>query len=880
MRFQLKCCGKEAPLGVDRRKVRLSFSMEDGPGITGYAITVWEKVSGETVCTLEGTPLDPMTRWVDPSVLRDRTGYCWQVIAQTPEGERIASRQGYFETGICVWQGTWITGVAQEGRVLEFERVFRLDAPVKKARLYICGLGYFIPQLNGSAVEDAFFIPPVTDYVPRPHVDHTHAGQGHRITYYTYDVTGLLRQGENCLRAEVAGGYFSNQEKVDYEPQPNFSFGPPCLIYELHMEDSRGNVRRIVSDAHTSVRGTNTVSQLYSGEAVDFTQPPEPWRPAGTVPMAPTVMTSPDCADDRVQRRLSPVKSWQTPEGTVFDFGVNHTGGLAMTVRSSEERELTIRFAEVLRSDGSLNYETAAWHGKHLYSGQKKHIYQQSTYRLKQGIQQIAPKFSWCCYRYALIPRDPAIHIEALSSLFIHMDLEPDGEFHCSEALLERINGVFLQTLRCNLHSGLLTDCPHREKLPYTGDGKLVMKPVCYNLDAVDFYYKWFRDILDAQTDQGLIPNSAPYFGGGGGYAWGNAVCTVSKLLYCYTGDLQVARAGYAAIQKWIGYCKSKSDENHIIRSNSHTWMLGDWLAPDVVCSNVYYISTVCYLQAVKTALFFAQIIDPDNCGKWQQLCRDITDGINRVFFDEQRCSYGNGVQGENMLALAEGIVPEAYQSRMRDALYLHYAEETDGHLDTGIVLTPVLLDYLTGHGYRDLAWRLMTAKTYPSYYHLMEGDTTLSEHWSKKWPDFYCGAPGNSRLVRGGGDLSHCHPMYGSVAAWLYESVAGLDMSSLYQRIIHVRPCFMDRLSWARAAKKTAFGQVRVEWSNEADRVCLKLDIPQGLRAVCHFPAVCKSLWNTQSGECHCPTPDGFFDFTLTSGQWLLTDSHTDGKP
>ncbi len=106
-----------------------------------------------------------------------------------------------------------------------------------------------------------------------------------------------------------------------------------------------------------------------------------------------------------------------------------------------------------------------------------------------------------------------------------------------------------------------------------------------------------------------------------------------------------------------------------------------------------------------------------------------------------------------------------------------------------------------------------------------MEDDTTFSEHWSKKWPDFYFGEAGNSRLVKGGGDLSHCHPMYGSVIAWLYERVAGLDISCLYKRIIHIRPAFMDCLSWAKAHKETALGKVSVAWEKNEKAVSLKLD-------------------------------------------------------
>lgn len=872
---ELKCCGKKNPLGVDKQNIRLSFALDGSLEITRCQISVWHSETGKTVFCREQPPEEGFTCRVDANCVQEKTQYRWNVTAYLADGNLRVSETASFETGLDLWQGKWITGDAEEGRVLAFSKEITLENAPKKARLYICGLGYFAAQLNGGALDESYFIPPVTNYTRREELllEGSHISTGYRVTYYTYDVTDRLAKGSNSLYVEVAGGYYNNREKYQYEPQPDVSYGEPRLIYELHIEDEAGCTQRIISDAGTSVRGTNAVSRLYSGDRIDFTHIPEPWKEARIIPAPDGHMTSPSCQEDRLQQVIPPVKIWETPEGTVYDFGVNHTGGLALTVYAPEETTLTVRFAEVLNPDGTLNYETAAWGGKHVQTDETKQIYQQNAYRLKPGRQEIAPKFSWFCYRYALIPANTAVKIEKINSLFIYMDARQDGAFSCSEELLNRINDTFLQTLRSNMHSGLVMDCPHRERLPYTGDGKQVMKSACYNLDALDFYYKWFRDILDAQTPEGLIPNSAPYLGGGGGYAWGNALCTVTQMLYSYTGDLQLAREGYDAIIKWLDYYRSKADENHIIRSNSHTWMLGDWLAPEVVTSNVYYISTVCYLQAAKTALFLAQILEPEACEKWEALIQAITDGINRVFFHKEKLIYGNGVQGENMLALAEGIVPEQYRQKMNEDLWRHYAITTDYHLDTGIVLTPVLIDYLTDSGYRDIAWRIMTAKTYPSYYSLMEEDTTFSEHWSKKWPDYYFGEPGNSRLVEGGGDLSHCHPMYGSVASWLYERVAGLDLSQLYQKIVNIKPYFMENLEWAKANKKTAFGEVSVEWSNVGGKHTIRLCIPQGLKAHCRFPAGCRYLQSTETDQIYHPDRYGYFDFTLAGGCWNLTN-------
>lgn len=872
MKITCKCCGRENPIGIDPANVRLQFETDGSLEITGYTIKITECDSQETVCTLSA---DGFTVWVPQTALKEKTAYLWQVSAQCSDGSTVVSQSGSFETGLQTWQGKWIGLDAQPGQVLEFAKTVSLDKKPQKARLYICGVGYFCPKLNGKLLDDSYFIPPVTDYNTRPQL--SHSASGHRITYYTYDVTELLQVGSNTLSAEVSDGYYSNWEKAFFEPLPDMSFGQSGLIYELHIENETG-LQRIVSGTDTKVRVTNVVSRLYGGDEIDFTRESGTYQQAKLIPTPDGVMTSPMCREDRVAQVLTPVKTWKTEGGTVYDFGVNHSGGLQLTALSRGKNTLRVRFAEVMNADGSLNFETGAFHSTHVETGKPKSIYQGNTYRLQDGSNTITPGFSWFCYRYALILHEEEVELQDVKSLFICMDMEQDGDFSCEDTTLNRIHSMFLQTLRCNMHSGVLSDCPHRERLPYTGDGGVVMKSVCYNLSALDFYYKWFQDILDSQYDNGMIPNTAPHLGGGGGYAWGNALCVVTKQLYALTGDLTVARRGYAAIGKWLSYYESKRDSDFIIRSNSHSWLLGDWLAPEVVTSNVYYISTVCYLQAVKTAAFLASFLEPEACGKWQALKTAIIDGINRVFFDKEKLTYGNGVQGENMLALYEDIVPAEYREKMEQQQRYHYSVETDYHLDTGIVLTPVLLEYLTENGCRDIAWRIITATTYPSYFTLMEGNTTFSEHWSKKWPDYYIGEPGNSRLVKGGGDLSHCHPMYGSVVGWLHEKVAGLDLSLLYKNTIRVTPSFMDCLTWAKAEKKTPFGKAAIHWQRNENGCSLSLSVPRGLRAECCFPATCEKL-QSQTGQVYVPDADGYFRFTLEAGHWQLSETITENN-
>lgn len=874
MQFFMKCCGKNNPIGVDLEHIRLSFETDGRKEIQSYVVNIATSIErlqyGKYLIQLKEDSRDaPYLVYPDKNIWNERTKYYWQIKAQTGQGV-VTSPVASFETGLSGFRAVWIGNDRdEEGKVLEFQKKFRISGKITKARLYISGLGYFRGRLDGVLLDDSYYKPLVMDYESRAHPENPELSQvsGHQFPYCTYDVTEYLTVGEHLLSVEVANGYYCNTDHLPEEL--DFSYGLPKLIFELHLTEAEEE-RVIISDTDTMVRAMNYRSTLYAGDFVDFTTEPGEFVPS-------VQREAPDgkpvcilCEEDRVREILKPVHTWSCGEKRFYDFGVNHTGGLELCVTAGEEADLIIRYAEIQNSDGTLNYETSAWHDKDPHTGQMRDIYQKNTYRLKKGVNRIEPLYSWYGYRYVEIELPDAVQIQKIQSLFICTDVKRNGHFECSEPLFQQLNEVFLQTLLCNMHGGLMMDCPHREKRAYTGDGQLTMKASYYNLDSVTFYYKWLEDILAAQTEDGMIPHSAPLMGGGGGYAWGNAVCNVTEHLYHMTGDKATAKKGYQAILKWLGYYEIKRNQDYIICANSHKWMLGDWLAPETVASNVYYVNTVCYKLAVDAALRLADEFDPERVGELKELSDHIRAGIQKVFFDEATLSYGNGVQGEDMLALAAGIVPEAYQKALEEKVAQHYSVETDYHLDTGIVLTPILIEYLTDHGHPDIAYRIMTAKTYPSYAELMEEDTTLSEHWSKKWPDYYIGGE-DSKLIKGGGDLSHCHPMYGSVCAWLYERVAGLDLTELYRKKVEIKPYFTDCMEWAKANKITPYGKVCVEWEHTKEGIKLGVIVPKGLTGEVSFPSQYYTMQNLCTGETYTATPDGYFRFRLPAGEWVL---------
>ncbi len=766
-------------------------------------------------------------------------------------------------------QGKWITAPQSGYRVKRFFKPFLVEGDVGRADLHICGLGYFKAMVNGHQLDDCFYQPLVTDYNTRENPENSllEKSRSHRVTYYTYDIRRFLKPGENILEVDVANGYYEDTDRLTCEM--DYSFGTAKLIYDLQIQDAQGE-KVIGSDTDTLVREQNYRSTLYVGDRVDFSEEPGAYQLSVLAKEPDGELVEPACEPDRVIRTYEPVEVREIEAGTLYDFGVNHSGGLKLILQGQRGDRITLRYAEVLGEDGMPNYETSAWHDAHPKTGATMDIYQENHYVLAEGRNEIQPLFSWFAYRYVLLEKPAHTTVEKIESLFISMDLEKDGHFTCSEDVLVRTNEMFEQTLRCNMHSGLLTDCPHREKRPYTGDGQLVMKAAYYNGDVLRFYDKWFRDLLDSQTEAGRIPNTAPDFGGGGGYAWGNALCSVTKNLYCLTGEEAILKEGYPAICRWLEFYERHTDADGVIRSNDHDWMLGDWLAPDTVTSNLYYINTVCYYMALDVAQWIAKICYKDEAPTWEQKKQALAEAVNRVFFDEKKLQYGNGVQGEDVLALATGIVPEAYEKALQEKVRHHYSIETEYHLDAGIVIMPIMLNYLTEHGMGEIAYKMMTTKTYPSFYQLMEGDTTFAEHWSKHWPDYYYGNE-NSRFVKGGGDLSHCHPMYGSVCSWMYERVAGLDLFSMYRKEMGIHPYFTDCLTEAKADKMTAYGKAEVAWRREGERLLLHVQIPKELTGKVVFPSSYKMMKNKINGETYQADEEGRFDFTLSSGTWEL---------
>lgn len=725
------------------------------------------------------------------------------------------------------WTGQWIAGEPGAENPL-LRQTFRIDKPVIRARVYVCGLGYYELRLNGRKVGDRVLDPNWTDYDERDLRDllYPYDDKGaKRALYAVYDVVDRLRPGDNVVGVMLGNGWY-NQRRRTIEGR--LWYGQPRLLLQLELLYGDGTRDAVVSDGQWRWHpGPLLENQLFSGEVCDARRDQPGWdRPgfdaahwatACTVPAPSGERRAQLSPADKVHATLPPVSRLEPRPGChVFDFGQNLTGWVRLQATGDAGTRVTLRFAEELDADGMPDFRSA---------GGADQI-QEDVYVLRGGApESYEPRFTWHGFRYVQLDGYPGTPgDDAVAARVVHAAVESAGSFACSEPLFVQLNEVYRRTQLANYHGSVPSDCPHRERLGYTGDGHLTVESALCNFRVERLYLKWLDDIADAQNHvTGFVPHTAPFCGGGGGPAWGSAIVLVTWQLFLHTGDRHIVKSHYKGMTRWLAYLAAHSDADGLLTSEEPgSWCLGDWSLPDhmalpgktrlepALVNTAYH--AICARLLARMAAALGRQAD---AALYARRADEVAAALHRRYFDAARGCYAHGAHGAEAFAWAAGAIPDAELPRVVQHVCRHLRERA-AHFDTGILGTPLLLEMLSATGHIDLACRLMTRTDFPSFgWMLARGATTLWENWNED-------------------QGSHCHPMYGSYSAWFYRAVAGLRPdpdAPGYERVL-VRPGLPRSLTAAAATVETLRGPCAVAWQRDTARTRLALTVPAGSEA------------------------------------------------
>ena len=702
------------------------------------------------------------------------------------------------------WQGEWED--RNDTPAPLFRKTVNLERKVRSATAFVTGLGYFEFHVNGEKIGDEVLIPNFTNYSKRPRLPETNIAiednfRGYRVMYLTYDITGHLAQGNNTLEMLVGNGWYNTHTR-----RWPASYGSPRMLYQIKVTYDDGTEDTIVSDTSWKVRKSSIVfNDEYLGETFDARVNDEEWHDAVERKAPSGELCASYAPLDKVVETIRPVSLTKTGEGWEADFGKEISGWIRFRgVNGKRGDTLTVRYIS----------ESPVGRQRYVFGDGKCDDY--------------APKFTWYVFRKAVISGADMSEENVIAEV-VNTDVKADSEFISSNILLNQINAIWRRSFEDNLHGGTMSDCPHREKSPYTGDGQVCCETAMANYDCYAFYHKWIRDIRDAQNvETGYVPNSAPWQPGcGGGVAWGAAMNIMPWELYRHFGDIKILEDNYFAMTEHMRYLMSWTAEDGTMDYQVKTvngsrgydrWLrLGEWVAPYGLPSPELVHTYFLWHCADITARTAQALGMEEDSRKYAEIARNVKAAFHKKFYVPEDRTYGD--YGANVFALHMGV-PEEYEDAVVGTLRKELEEKYGKHLNTGIFGTRRLFEVLARYCLNDLAYEIMNQKDYPGFgWWIEQGATTTWERWD--------------------GKDSRNHPMFGGGLTWLYNTLAGvkIDEEQPGYRNIIIKPVLVRDLEEITYSKRTPYGELKVSISHKNFKGSMTVTVPVGSSAEVYLP-------------------------------------------
>jgi len=771
--------------------------------------------------------------------LRSRAKAYWQVTVWDGQGHAATSPAGAacWEAGLLErsdWSAQWIGapwhGTDKDGSPAPYLRhTFALKGEPASARLYVTALGLYEAYLNGRRVGDDHFSPGWTDYTKR-------------VQYQVYDVTPLVHSGPNVIGSILGDGWYAGH--VAWKPRGLYG-DRPRLFAQLEVTYPDGSREVVATDGTWQVAsGPILENDLLMGETYDARRELAgwlgalpvrgDWQPA-TVFADPEIEISPMLdAPVRSEADIALVAAARPagPGRFIYDFGQNLVGGVTLSVRAPSGTTVTLRYGEVLDDKGGVYTENL----------RAARATDQYTCRGAADGETWTPRFTYHGFRYAEVSglsAGPGTQPPGLVAHVLHTEIAPAGDFACSEPLINQLQHNIQWSQRGNYFE-VPTDCPQRdERLGWTGDAQAFIRTGAWNRDVAAFFTKWQRDIADAQTPEGAVPEVVPALdkpSNDGGPAWSDAAVICPWTIYLCYGDRALLAQHYDELTRYLHYTVTQSLDGIRLHPSLGKWSgFGDWLAldgsghvdggtPKDLIATAYFAYDAHLLAEMARILGRAS-----DAAKYDALAAKVKAAFQRRFVTADGLVAGN-TQTSYVVALQFDLVPAQLRPRLTNELLRDIHSRGD-KLSTGFVGTPHLLHVLAREDHLDTAYKLLLQKDWPSWlYPVTQGATTIWERWDG-WT--------REKGFEDKGMNSFNHYAYGAVGDWLYRVVAGVEIDPQKPAYKHVvlRPRPGGSLTSAKGTHSSPYGLIVSSWHLEAGAFVWDVVVPPNTTATAHFP-------------------------------------------
>ncbi len=846
------------PIGIDMKAPRFSwkiFSDEKDVVQTAYRIqaasNVEELKRGENLVwdSEKITSSQSIHVEYEGDELKSRQRIFWRVKVWTNKGTaEWTSGHNFFEMALLCsndWKAQWISdGVIGDlykcKEVPMFRKAFKLTGKVKSARAYVTSLGIYEMKINGEKVSDALFAPGWTSY-------------NKRLQYQTYDVTNMLKEGDNAVATVVGDGWYRGHLAGWAKPNRNHYGDKLALLAQIEVIYEDGKKEVVATDQTWKYNyGPIRYSDFYMGEyydarleRIDWDNPgydESDWKKVKILSYPKEVLFAQEAPFVRKNIEINPVSVTISPEGNkIVDMGQNMVGWVKWTLRGEKDQTISLSHVEVLDKHGE------PWKAN-LKGAKQKIIY---TFK-EDGIVTFKPHFTFQGFRFVVIEGLNYIpKPEDFTGEVIYSDMKLSGTFSCSDPLINRLQQNIQWSQRGNFVD-VPTDCPQRqERLGWTGDAQVFAPTSAFNMHVATFFKKWLGDLSADQRTDGSVGHIIPFLnvlGEGGGYgsaAWADAATVIPWTIYQYYGDTRILENQYESMKAWVEYMRKEAGDDYFYDTGFH---YGDWLAYATddadypgATTDKDFIQMAYFGYSTRLLINTAKVLGKSEDEKEYS---ELLEKIKVVFDDEFISKNGriaSNTQTTYALALNFDLIPKEKEKLAAERFVSDIRKF--GHITTGFVGTPLVCHVLSKYGYNKEAFNLLTRKDYPSWlYPVTKGATTIWERWDGIKPDGSFNIKGaftadsDEEIMN-----SFNHYAYGAVGDWLYKVVAGINFTDDgpgFKKMI-IKPVIGGGLTYASASHETMYGTVISLWKVEGEKVVFDVEIPANTTAMVYIPDI-----------------------------------------
>ncbi|MDF2650525.1 MAG: alpha-L-rhamnosidase [Paenibacillus sp.] len=827
--LDLKVNGQPFPLAVEQDSMMFTWRLASP--LRGNKQTAWRLVVHETsdasseskTCVwdsyrVEGTDGSNVNCIYEGPSLKSDCRYRWSVAVWDETGRESVSTPAFFDTSPSPedWRAAWIwkPGPAVTNDFGYFRKTFVIENSPGKAKVFVSAHNYFQLFINGTKV-GGYGSPAPTFPTDRK-------------LFLTYDVTGKLRKGANCIGAIVhyLGG--SGQNYVN---------ASPGFWLQAEWESFDGTVQTLCSDttwsylneiphrAGTPYQQKRRISAIerYDARRLDPNWLLPEYEEGG---VSAAVSAVPECSSWPLRPQLLPEGAIeeiivprpagiQEPGRQVFDAGKIVSGWPRLSIRGYNGLTVRMRYSEDLDETGGVKHNVC--------NERSDHYYDEYTMAGKES-EEWEPDFSYKAFRYIEVTGYPAVLVgENVQIVSAHTELACDGMFHSSNPLLNDIYSACIQTQKNNV-LGQLVDCPHREQAQYLADSDLQAEALLYNFDGIPALDKVLSDFAGAQREDGTFPFVFPANTEHSDFnlyipEWDLHFVTALWKLYEFSGQQYFLIQHYGNAKRIADGILGRLDTEMGLVPKGGGWHISDWPYPTIDQDGEYLtVQNLKFFHVLELLKKMAKILGREADARTFASSHDnLGEAIRRFLYDKERglfmdCSGSDQRhQGVNVLALQYGLVPEPKKAAMLDYIV------NEGH-QCRTLLSLNLLRVLFENGRDSEAYRLMNHENYPGWgYMIAKGYRTIWEGFDDK--------------------ESHSHAWNAYPARLFVEYLVGIQMREPGFSAFAIKPWMPDTLTFAEGKVLTPSGEVKVRWEQSSESVTLRAQIPVNSSAILIIP-------------------------------------------